>query len=256
MRLYNSKIEVIIVDDEPHARNVLEKLLLSYHLPIEIKGSFDNLLEAVAYLKKHPSIDLVLLDIQMPFHSGYEIVKFFKEIFFEIIFITAYDNYALKAFELSAVDYLVKPVERERFKLSLIKVIEKKALHNKIEEYKILLNNFESSEKKIVIPEMESKRIIPIDEIVCIQGSGSYSIITLQDNSTLTVSKNLKYLQELLLNQHYFYRSQRSWLINLKFISKFNTNKCEIELNHRITSKLSKNNINEFRALMNKFSTN
>ena len=77
----NKQVNIIIVDDEPHARNVLEKLVPTFGLSISIVASFDNLIEAVSFLKKNKSIDLVLLDIQMPFHAGYEIVNFFDEIF-------------------------------------------------------------------------------------------------------------------------------------------------------------------------------
>ena len=126
--------DAIIVDDERSAREILSGLLVRYCPQINIVEKCKGLKEAVEAIKKQkPS--LVFLDIEMPNYAGYEIVSFFEEIDFEIIFVTAYDQYALKAFEISAVDYLLKPVTIERLKLSVDRFVEKQKLTNSHKSY-------------------------------------------------------------------------------------------------------------------------
>jgi len=108
-------LKAIIVDDESSARELLQELIKSYCPEIDIVASFKNLETAVDHIRMDKP-DIVFLDVEMPQYSGYEILDFFDQIDFNIIFVTAYDKYAIKAFEVSALDYLLKPVEIERLK--------------------------------------------------------------------------------------------------------------------------------------------
>ena len=119
-----SKIKAILVDDEESARDVLENLLRRFCPEIDLLDKCNNVEQAVESIKQHKP-NLVFLDIEMPNYAGYELVDFFTEIDFEIIFVTAYDQYAIKAFEVSAVDYLLKPIEIERLKESVSRVSPK-----------------------------------------------------------------------------------------------------------------------------------
>ena len=117
------KIRAILVDDEESARDVLENLLKRFCPEVELLAKCTNVEQAVASIRELQP-DLVFLDIEMPNYAGYEIVKFFPEINFELIFVTAYDKYAIRAFEVSAVDYLLKPIDIDRLKNAVSRVMK------------------------------------------------------------------------------------------------------------------------------------
>ena len=141
-------IKAIIVDDEADARDVLASLIQLSKQPINIIAECSNLKAAVDKIKELKP-DVVFLDIQMPEFAGYEIVNFFDEINFEIVFVTAYDKYALKAFELSAIDYLVKPIKRTRLNDTLKRIVEKTDEKNTVLEYETLLESLQNKKFKI-----------------------------------------------------------------------------------------------------------
>lgn len=121
------KIKAIIVDDEESARDVLENLLLRFCPEVTLVAKCSHVEEAVQTIK-NTQPHLVFLDIEMPNYAGYEITEFFDELPFDIIFVTAYNQYALRAFEVSATDYLMKPIDIERLKEAVQKVVEKRSL--------------------------------------------------------------------------------------------------------------------------------
>jgi two-component system LytT family response regulator len=244
-------ITAIIVDDEADARDVLETLIDLSRQPIRIVAKCSNLTDAVAEIKKQKP-DVVFLDIQMPEFAGYEIVNFFDEINFEIVFVTAFDKYALKAFELSAIDYLVKPINRGRLNETLNRIgqeIEKK--HTAL-KYQTLLESLQNKKiEKIIIPEVGYNRVLYLDDIICIQGQGSYSLVYLKNNDKITVSKTLKYFDKILYEGTVFFRSQKSWIINTAHIKQFNANQGNIVLLGNIIAKISPNKTEEFKLITN-----
>jgi two-component system LytT family response regulator len=239
-------IKAIIVDDEADARDVLETLIFLSKQPIEIIAKCSNLKDAIVKIKEQKP-DVVFLDIEMPEFAGYEIVNFFDEINFEIVFVTAFDEYALKAFELSAIDYLVKPIKRVRLNNTLIRIIEQRDKRNAIIEYQVLLDSLQSKKtEKIIIPEIGGNRVLILEDIICIQGQGSYSTIYLKNKGKVTVSKNLKFFDKILYEGSIFFRSQKSWIINTKCVKQFNTNQKNIILQDDIIAKISPTKIAEF----------
>jgi two-component system LytT family response regulator len=239
--------KAIIVDDEEDARDVLQTLIEFSSFPIEIIAKCKNLKEAVKEIKTGKP-DIVFLDIQMPEYAGYEIINFFDEIDFEIVFVTAFDQYALKAFELGAIDYLVKPINRSRLNECLNKTLGKIENKDSITEYKNLLETLQSKKlERIVIPELNNNRILNLKNIICIQGYGSYSIVYLVEEEKLTISKNLKYFERVLPEDSDFFRSQRSWIINLSHVKKYNLNKGNILLDNGVIAKISPSKLEEFR---------
>lgn len=246
-----NEILAVVIDDEVHARNVISKFVESSGRPIRIVESFSNLLSAVDFLRENP-VQLVFLDIQMPKVSGYEIVRFFdlNNVPFHIIFVTAFEKYAIRAFELSAVDYIVKPVQRNRLNEAMDKVINTVNKSQQLTECQALLHNFESKKKRLVIPEIDGKRVIDLDTILCLQGQGSYSKIYLKNGTSVIVSKNLKTIADLFPDVHPFFRSQRSWLINLNHVTRYNTNQQIIELDSSMYVRLSKNKVCEFQEAL------
>ena len=238
-------IKAIIVDDEADARDVLETIIDFSKQPIKIVAKCSNLKEAVLKIKEQKP-DVVFLDIEMPEFAGYEIINYFDEINFEIVFVTAFNEYALKAFELSAIDYLVKPINRERLNKTLKRIIENKNEKNAILEYEILLESLQNKEvQKIIIPEVGFNRVLNLDDIICIQGQGSYSMIYLINNEKITVSKNLKYFNKIIYDGAPFFRSQKSWIINIKYITQFNANQGKIVLKGDVIAKISPTKIED-----------
>ena len=243
------KITCIIVDDEPRARNVLSNLLSNYFSQIEVVGQAKDVLEAVEVIKKlKPNV--VFLDVQMPNYAGYEIIQFFEKIDFEIIFVTAYDQYAIKAFELSAIDYLVKPVNGDRLKEAIEKLKTKLERTDKILDYKNLLDSMKNETfETIILPELGLKRMVKLVDIVAVEANGSYSDIHLIGGEQITISKNMKYFENLLPENNFFFRTHRSWVINIKLIASFNQE--ELEINHKsgLQTKLARRKLIEFKAL-------
>jgi len=242
-----AKIKAILIDDEQSARNVLTSLLERSAFNIEIIATCANLENGVKKIKElKPCV--VFLDVQMPNYAGYEIVNFFERIDFEIVFVTAYDQYAIKAFELNAIDYLVKPIDRKKLAVTLEKLKDKFAKDAELVDYKSLLKTIKEKEyKKIIIPELGNRRIVSLNEIIAIEADGAYSKIHLEEQKTITTSKNLKYFEDVLPKESAFFRSHRAWIINLDYIELLNKTTLTITLaNGVITAKVSRARIPDF----------
>ena len=246
-----TKIKAVLIDDEQSAVNVLTNLLERSSSKIKIIGTANDLEKGVEeIIKLNP--DVVFLDVQMPNYAGYEIVKFFDTIDFEIIFVTAYDQYAVKAFELNAIDYLVKPVDRKKLLLAIEKLEDKLNKQAELVDYQSLLTTIKEKEyKKIVIPELGNRRIIKLTDIIAIEADGAYSKIYLKEKITITTSKNLKYFEETLPKEVSFFRTHRAWIINLDYIELLNKSTLSISLaNGTINAKVSRTRINDFENII------
>jgi two-component system LytT family response regulator len=242
-------IKAILIDDELSARSVLTNLLKRTSSNIEIVATCSNLKDGVEQIKTlHPNV--VFLDVQMPNYAGYEIVNFFDAIDFEIIFVTAYDQYAIKAFELNAIDYLVKPIDRTKLATSLNKLEDKLNQKKTLVGYQTLLKTIKNRDyKKIVIPELGNRRIVNLGNILAIEADGAYSIIHLNNKPKITTSKNLKYFEDVLPKEATFFRSHRAWIINLAHIEFLNKSELSITLgNGQLKTKISRARIDAFES--------
>ncbi len=245
-----NKITTIIVDDEEKAREVLDTLLKRNCPDVNVISKCNNLLNAVEQIKLH-SPDLVFLDIQMPEYAGYEITNFFDKIDFDIIFVTAFDEFAIKAFDLSALDYLLKPIDRNRLKEAVAKVQEKKEKALELKEYKALLNNMQNEKNpQIVISEAIGKRVVKLNDILAIEGQRAYSNIMLRNNTSILASKNLKYFENLLKDKFNFFRCHKSWIINLNEIEKIVSSEQKLLLSNNNEIKVSPQKIKELQQLI------
>ncbi|MBP7810299.1 MAG: response regulator [Bacteroidia bacterium] len=242
-----NKLRAILVDDEESARDVLQNLLLRFCPDVELIAKCENVLEAVDVInKEHP--DLVFLDIEMPNYAGYEIVNFFKEINFEIIFVTAYDQYAIRAFEIAAIDYLLKPVDIERLKLSIARVKTQRNTEQQAQRLALLSNTLESKQlKNIVVSDKGQQHIIPIESIIAIEAQESYCIIHTIEKK-IVASKNLKHFETILESLPQFIRVHKSWMVNKEHIKNYSKSDLSIQLSNGLTTKLSKYKKAEFES--------
>lgn len=242
-----NKLRAILVDDEESARDVLQNLLLRFCPDVELIAKCENVLEAVDVInKEHP--DLVFLDIEMPNYAGYEIANFFKEINFEIIFVTAYDQYAIRAFEIAAIDYLLKPVDIERLKLSIARVKTQRNTEQQAQRLALLSNTLESKQlKNIVVSDKGQQNIIPIESIIAIEAQESYCVLHTSEKK-IVASKNLKHFETVLESLPQFIRVHKSWIVNKEHIKNYSKSDLSIQLSNGLTTKLSKYKKTEFEA--------
>jgi two-component system LytT family response regulator len=244
-----NKIKAILVDDEEAARDVLENLLKRFCPDINLVDKCSNVLDAVESIKLNQP-NVVFLDIEMPNYAGFEIVKFFESVQFEIIFVTAYDKYAIRAFEIAAIDYLLKPIDIERLKESVSKV--KNVVDFKIQSEKLALlsNTLETKEiKNISINEKGIQQIISINSIIAIEAQESYCFIHTESKKYM-VSKNLKSFEIMLDSLTNFVRVHKSWIINLNHMVNYSKSDLVINLTNGIVAKLSKYKKAEFEDLL------
>ena len=249
-----NKIKAIVVDDESAARNVLTNLLELAHPEIEVVDKCPDIPEAVISIKsKKP--DLVFLDVEMPRYSGYEIVKFFDEIDFQIIFVTAYDKYAIKAFEVNAVDYLLKPIERKRLGEAISKVSQNFKQKNDLIDYKkVLVKITEANSQSIELSEAGKKQIVKTRNIISVSAMGSYSKVQLRSGNTIIISKNIGTIEEALKTDDSFYRTHKSWIINMNEVLTIKKSEETIVLKNLQECKLSRFKKGEFENVFNAFS--
>lgn len=214
------KIRAIIVDDEPNARRALQGLLEENFSQVEIIADCRNVPEAVKTINKLKP-DLIFLDIAMPGYSGFELLDFFDEqhLTFKIIFVTAYSEHSLRAFETSAVDYILKPVRLEHIARAL-KKINTEELVNENRQYRVLKENFSNQQdKKIVLQTAETIFVVRMEDIIYLQAEGSYTRFYTSSHGVLTITKKLIDF-EYLETSGPFFRTHRSYLVNLNHIKK------------------------------------
>jgi two-component system, LytTR family, response regulator len=242
-------IKAILVDDEEAARDVLENLLKRFCPNVELVDKCSNVIEAVESIKLNQP-NVVFLDIEMPNYAGFEIVKFFETVNFDIVFVTAYDKYAIRAFEISAVDYLLKPIDIERLKESVAKVQNVVDFKTQTERLALLSNTLETKEiKNISITERGIQHIITIDSIIAIEAQESYCYIHTASKKYM-VSKNLKSFETLFESLPHFVRVHKSWVINIHQMINYSKSELIINLTNGIVAKLSKYKKAEFEDLV------
>lgn len=226
MRIFKGKrdlsmLSTIIVDDEPHMRLVLENLVTQYCPGIEIVAMADGVKSGVEAIKKHHP-DLVLLDIKMEDGTGFDLLQQLDPVDFKIIFITAYEEFAIKAFRFSALDYLLKPVDPDELVEAVGKAgkIFQDDFNTQLNTLNDHLNSQDKSTKKLIVKTSNSIHLIDINEILFCESDGGYTELHILGDKRIVVSTTLKEYEDMLTDFGFF-RVHRSFLINMKFISRF-----------------------------------
>lgn len=215
-------LNAIIIDDERSSRNALRQKLAKYCPEVNIIAECENGEEGIKAIASAKP-DIVFLDVEMPRMNGFTMLQQLPQHNFEIIFITAYDHYAIKAIKFSALDYLVKPVEVEDLKLAVEKAADKRKNNRGNAALETLLQNLTNKEKeqhRIAIPSMEGLQFITTADIIYLEALSNYTNFYLANNKKITVAKTLKDFEDLLPGS-IFIRIHHSYIININCIEKY-----------------------------------
>ncbi len=217
-------IKTILVEDEQHNRELLERLLSQNFPNLNIVHKGSNVADGLQAIQYHQP-ELVFLDIEMPDGNAFDLLSKIAHINFGIIFITAYDHYALQAIRFCAIDYLLKPIKVEE----LLKAVQKVQhnIHLKWENTRLkqLIQNIDkkAGDKRLALPTADKTEFIPIQEIIRCQGENNYTAFHLSSGRRLLVSKTLKEFEEIL-QDYDFVRVHQSHLVNLQMIQSYHKN--------------------------------
>jgi two-component system, LytTR family, response regulator len=246
-------IRYILIDDEP---NNLENLqfLLQQHCPqLEAAGSARSAVEGIQLIRT-ASPDLVFLDIQMPEQTGFDLLRSLDKIDFEVIFVTAYDQYGIQAIKFSALDYLLKPVDIDELKQAVSKATEKitaKQQNSNISNLLSYLQKPKQESPRIALPTSQETHYVKLEEIIRCEASDNYTLFYLQNGEKILVSKTLKEFADLL-KPHHFQRTHQSHLVNMRFVkSLLKEDGGSLLLQDRTRVPISRQNIEAVKQALN-----
>ncbi len=216
-------IRAIIIDDERSSQITLENMITEFCEDVEIIASASSVLEGVKIINKdHP--DLVFLDIEMPVHNGFSLFDHFSAPSFNVIFTTAFQKYAIKAFRFSAIDYLLKPINLDDLRTAIKRVSSKKEMDSTKEKLQTLKANLNNSCSKLALPTMEGYYFVEVKDIIRCQSQNNYTAFHFLNGKKILVSRTLKIFSKML-EDHNFFRISRSDLVNLNHIVTFGRQK-------------------------------
>ncbi|MDD2984489.1 MAG: LytTR family DNA-binding domain-containing protein [Crocinitomicaceae bacterium] len=213
-------MKVVIIDDEQKTRELIAKMIESFDLGIETYPIGENVASGLKAIEEiNPQI--VFLDIQMPDGTGFDLLKQIKNKKFEVVFITAHEEFAVKAIKFSALDYILKPIDPEELREAVVRAIESIGHKKEESQFEALQSNMQPTQKRrLVLKTQESVHVVDLENIVRCEADRNYTSFFLFDGKRILVSKTLKDY-ETLLSAHNFLRVQQSHLINLDFVDRF-----------------------------------
>ena len=214
-------VKAIIVDDEPDCCESLAILLERYCPQVNIAAICQNSNEALALIKQQQP-HILFLDIEMPYMNGFELLEEIGNISFEVIFTTSYDHYAIKAFRISALDYLLKPIDREELQKAVEKATRRLQgpLPQQLEIFLQKMQQPSAHIQNIALPTLEGLEMVAIDSIIRCESDSNYTAVILKSKQKMIVSRTLKEV-ERILEEYLFLRVHHSHLINLNEINKY-----------------------------------
>ena len=232
-------IRTLIVDDEASSRNVLQKLLRKFCPNIKIVGVAASIDEAYQlFIKGRPQ--LLFLDVEMPNGTGFDLLMKLPHHQFEVIFVTGFDHYALKAIKYHVLDYLLKPIDVDELTHAVQKAenaLLKQADTDRLQQLLSNIRNTDPSTQSIAIPTIDGQEFIRIEQIIYCQADGSYTWIYLDSEHKLLSSRNLGEYEKLLpkaskIEKHSFFRIHYAQLINLFYIKKYNSRENYVQMSN------------------------
>ncbi len=212
-----NKITAVLIDDEPAAVESTQYLLAEYCPTVQVVGTANSVQAGIEAIDRN-NPDVIFLDVQMPHGGGFALLEHYEKPTFQVIFATAYDSYAIRAFEYSAVDYLLKPYRSS----DLVKAIEKaqgnKDMELRIQQLELLRKNMEKP-AQMIIPVSGGTEIIALSDLVYLEADNNYTTLYLRGEKKILVSKTLKFFVDQLPDEQ-FYRVHHSYLVQRGFIEK------------------------------------
>lgn len=221
-----NKLRAIIIDDEPRSITTMQWELSSFEDQVETIATCTEPLKAKDLILKHKP-DVIFLDIEMPHLNGIDLVKSFDKVPCSVIFTTAYDKFAIQAFEISAIDYLLKPINGEDLNRAINKLINKDDSRYLEQQFTALFENITAAKtgfKKIVIPVQEGFEFVNLEDILRCEANANYTKIFLVSGRMIFISKSLKEVEGMISDTS-FCRVHQSHLVNLRYISKYQKGK-------------------------------
>ena len=217
-----TKIRSVIVEDETAAREVLRSYLTKYCPQVEIVGEAQNSREAIPLLHELQP-QLVFLDVEMPFGNAFDVLEACSDLTFETIFVTAFSDYSLKALNMSAAYYLLKPISIEELIVAVNKVHQELMNKELFNRNKVIVENFrepKAEKQQVILPTMEGFEIVKMEEIVRLKGNGNFTDLYLTNGNKKMACRFLKHFSEMLPLP--FLRVHKSHIVNLNFVKLYN----------------------------------
>jgi two-component system LytT family response regulator len=245
-------LKAILVDDEEKALKSLQLKIKRFFPNIEIVSATQNPIEAIELIHKHKP-NLLFLDIEMPQLNGFDVLQKFEKPDFEIIFVTAYNDYAIEAIQCCAIGYVVKPIDNNDLNTAIENAIKNIQLKNALSKNSTLIENLKSSQTdncKIIIPSQKGLDFIKLNDIIRCEGESGYTNIILNNNKNILSSYSIGKFTKMLANKHFF-QVHRSHLVNLKFVSGY-LNEGYITMENGDNLPISKNKRQEFIERINR----
>ena len=215
-------IRTIIIEDEPVSRDMLTLMLQRYKADIDIVDICSNPTDGIESIAKHQP-ELIFLDIQMPKMNGFDMLKKVPDINFEVIFTTAFDQYAINAIRISALDYLLKPIDDEDLGIAIAKCKERLLTKKPAHQFENLFNNLTNKnplDKTLALSASDGISFIKMSDILRVEANGRYAKFYLLNKETILVSKTLGDFEEIL-SANQFFRIHDSSIINLNHVKKY-----------------------------------
>ena len=247
-------IRCILVDDESNSLEMMEWLLQTYCPEVKIEALCNSAESGIQAIAKHRP-DVVFLDIEMPHMNGFDMLEQFDKLYFDVVFCTAYDQFAIKAFKYSALNYLLKPVDPDDLKETIRRIEAKQAIPTR-EQLELLINGIKTTQKqtinRIALTTSDGMIFVSTADILYCEAESNYTSVVLQ-NKKIVVSKTLKEIDEALSGSD-FYRIHNSFLININHVQRFvRGDGGYVVMNDGKSIGISRSRRQEFMELFSKF---
>jgi len=253
------EIRTIVVDDENRSRNILKQLIVKYCPELTLVGEACSV-ESAKQLIENENPDLIFLDVEMPYGSGFDLLKAMNEIDFEVVFVTGFDQYAIKAIKYHALDYMLKPIdisELEKVVVSIVKNFKKK---NENERLKALVKSIQTKEAslKIMINGHNGREVVRLEDILRCEAEGSCTWFNLVDGRKLLSTKNLGEYDKLFPKENsdshiQFMRVHHAHLVNLNYVQKYCSTQRKIHLSNGCIIQVAQRRSSVFTRAIKEF---
>lgn len=238
--------KAIIIDDESRSRETLREMLKLYCPDVEVVSEGMDVQSGLSAIRTH-NPDLVFLDIKMPDGSGFDLLRQLMPINFKLIFITAYEEYAIKAFKFNAVDYITKPVDPDELQQAVEKATRTLDAENINVRLKQMLDDYSKSgnseNRRLILKTSEAIHILDTEDIIRCESDSNYTIFTMSNQEKIMTSKSIKEYADFLEERNFF-RVHQSHLINLDYLKRFKNDEliCILKDNAEVPVSFRKKN--------------